>query len=844
MGAAKLAAASACALLAACGGGGGGGSGAASGTPGSASSGAIYLPLDASNKWLYSAAPTGAGTPASLKLLAVAGMQPVGSVNASVLVSSQPGAGGSSSTELYAQQGNGLWEYPNSSSDPITTQIGPIQLIQYPVSVGATFVQVDKTVDSGVDYDGDGKTDPLTVNSNVTVDSASETVTTPAGTFANCLHTTTILKESLIANDGTVEASATLTEDDWYAPNIGLVQEKLSGTSVAPSTEQLVEYRLAGKSSAAPLVASETPTSNVARGATLSVSATFTEPVDAATLNAGGLTIVDASNAVVAGTVQVDTNTSTIATFTPAQPWATGRYTATVTSSARNLVGNPVSATRAWSLNVDATSPGLVSSTPAQGAQGVALGTTVTLVFSEPLAPATIVPSNFTLLDQASNVLAGSVALAGDGVTVTFTPAAALTRRMSYTLNLSGNITDLVGNPLAGIAGIGFRSDQGRFAEPVPIAISSTLSPVSCLAADLDGDGINDMVCTVSGVPGTSAAVMYGQSDGTLGAPVLLTDGSTRQYGEVAVGDVNGDGLPDIVVGSNYTGMQVYLQNPGGGFAAGDYLNRAYAAPLRIADIDGDGKNELLALDSGGGVDIWHQNSTGHLVFQQTLQAAQQVFGFEIGDVNGDGLPDIVVTGSTTLGPVVAVLLSQGGGTFAAPTLLAAGPTWFPLGGPAIGDVNGDGRKDIIISGGGNLGGISVYYQQSNGTLAPAVGLPSYDIPDGVRAVDINGDGRADILVAHDGWAAMGVYLQQADGTLAAESLYDAPYAAAGSDGFYVGDVNRDGLPDVMYGGSLILQKPVAPFSAAAMRPPAAAYAHALVPSPRRSPTTALRESR
>src|SRR5258708_1592671 len=264
-----------------------------------------------------------------------------------------------------------------------------------------------------------------------------------------------------MSNSGAVEGTASLTQDDWYAPNVGLVQEKHSGGAAYPFTEQLVEYHLASRSSAAPGLVSETPTANTARGATLSVSATYNEPMDANTLNAGGLTVVDAHNAVVSGTVQVDPATLTIATFTPAQPWVTGSYTATVSPSAKDLAGNPITANQAWAIHVDATSPGLVSSSPAQGAQGVALDSAVALVFSEPLNPATVVSGNFTLVDQAGNVGAGSVALSSDGVTVTFTPASALTRRMTYNLNFSPNITDLVGNQLAGVAGISFRTDQG-----------------------------------------------------------------------------------------------------------------------------------------------------------------------------------------------------------------------------------------------------------------------------------------------------------------------------------------------------------------------------------------------
>jgi hypothetical protein len=76
--------------------------------------------------------------------------------------------------------------------------------------------------------------------------------------------------------------------------------------------------------------------------------------------------------------------------------------------------------------------------------------------------------------------------------------------------------------------------------------------------------------------------------------------------------------------------------------------------------------------------------------------------------------------------------------------------------------------------------------------------LASYDVPEPVAVGDINLDGRPDIVVLHAGWMAAGVYLQQADGSLAPEELYPIPYASNyNTHGLAIGDVNNDGSPDI-----------------------------------------------
>jgi hypothetical protein len=187
-----------------------------------------------------------------------------------------------------------------------------------------------------------------------------------------------------------------------------------------------------------------------------------------------------------------------------------------------------------------------------------------------------------------------------------------------------------------------------------------------------------------------------------------------------------------------------------------------------------------------------------------------------VADLNGDSKPDLIVangaTGVLTLtGFGVGVLLGNGDGTFK--TAQSYSLSDLSVISVAVRDVNGDGKPDVLVTTGtfsvsdSQDGGVWVLLGNGDGTLQPAVEYNSGGSGTrGIVVADVNGDGKPDILVTNCGPSGsfscrtsegeLGVLLGNGDGTFQAAKTYDSGSKYAGA--LAVGDVNRDGAPDLL----------------------------------------------
>jgi FG-GAP-like repeat/FG-GAP repeat len=292
---------------------------------------------------------------------------------------------------------------------------------------------------------------------------------------------------------------------------------------------------------------------------------------------------------------------------------------------------------------------------------------------------------------------------------------------------------------------------------------------------------------------------------GTFAAPVLISDGNDPLY--LAAADLNGDHLPDVVSASADDGtLSVFLnstQTPGTTFAAPIILNSPGASQVAIADMNGDGMPDLVSADFN--VSLFLQTSPGVFASPISLYSGGANW-VAVGDLNGDGMPDIALADAVG----VKLLMHTGAAgstTYAAPvSVFTQTPNGAVQGANvvAIADVNGDGFNDLVITDPGPSGGaaptVSVLLQDATHPgqfLAPvSYALAPYSLATSIAVTDVNDDGLPDIVVG--GTTSTSVLLQNpaSHGTFLAASNYATPNA----NEIAVADVNGDGKPDIIVG--------------------------------------------
>jgi hypothetical protein len=224
---------------------------------------------------------------------------------------------------------------------------------------------------------------------------------------------------------------------------------------------------------------------------------------------------------------------------------------------------------------------------------------------------------------------------------------------------------------------------------------------------DFNRDGILDLVAVDSAEVfdgGTTVGILLGYGDGGFGAETRFAAGSDAD--SVAVGDFNGDGIPDLVVASFNEGDGAVSILLGSGTGA-------FEAPTTFA--------------VGGGPGSF-ANSVA------------------VGDFNADGFLDLAVPnfGVDRMGSdTVSVLLGTGTGRFGAPTTFQVGtsPAWV-----AVTDFNGDGVPDLAVANYSD-GTVSVLLGTGTGSFEPQAVFPVEDGATSIAVGDFNGDGRPDLAV-------------------------------------------------------------------------------------------------
>lgn len=339
----------------------------------------------------------------------------------------------------------------------------------------------------------------------------------------------------------------------------------------------------------------------------------------------------------------------------------------------------------------------------------------------------------------------------------------------------------------------------GDFARPDLTAIDLAGADLTDLATDLRMDMFN---ADLSG-PLFKSAVNY---------PV----GLGPFY--MASGDVNKDGFRDLVVvvsgdpmnslggGAIPSSAQVLLGVGDGTFqAVVTYPLPNFPRGVRIIDMDGDINADLVVVTKGAGVGFLKGVGNGTFGAVSSYAAGGSPNGLAIADIDGDGRQDAVVSNGAT--GQVAVLLGNGSGAFAAAVEFGVKSTAadrFPLG-VAVGDMNGDGKQDIVtVNVAADFVTGSISFITNTSTLgsvsfaAPAE-TPTAAKPNAVLVAQLDGSNKLDVVVANTGAKSIDVLLSNNGAIGAPTFAAPVPYALGQSpNAIAFGDIDGDGRVDLV----------------------------------------------
>lgn len=267
----------------------------------------------------------------------------------------------------------------------------------------------------------------------------------------------------------------------------------------------------------------------------------------------------------------------------------------------------------------------------------------------------------------------------------------------------------------------------------------------------MNNDSKLDIVLANNG----DVSVALGNGDGTFATQVSYSDGGITTAGKIQLGDINGDGNIDVIAGG--LGFVSVMLGAGNGS-----FNQV----------------QTFATATTGGASV----------------------GLALADIDGDGAEDILSVGRNGVAnSFLSILRGNGDGTFQAATSIDTG-IGYANSEIAVRDINGDGVVDVAVGAGWD---VSILLNNGNGTF----GTPSTfqqlggsDIIGDIQLADINGDGIDDLIATsrHVISVVAGIRIGNGDGTFQEVTSHTGLGVSSGTDTLAVGDVNNDGVLDIL----------------------------------------------
>lgn len=358
-------------------------------------------------------------------------------------------------------------------------------------------------------------------------------------------------------------------------------------------------------------------------------------------------------------------------------------------------------------------------------------------------------------------------------------------------LNRDGKLDLVVSNTGSHQISVLLGHGNGTFAKPTQYGVAT--NPNAVAVGDLNGDGTPDL-CVANG--NGSVSVLLGNGDGTMQAATNIPVGESCD--RVLLADFNHDGRLDLAMTDRKQQICLLMGNGDGRFQSPvTVVLDATILDLTVGDWNGDGQLDLVAVGSNG-VHLVGNTANGVFLKQAHYAASKTYQAIASADLNGDGMMDLALVNES--GNAIDLLLGNGDGSFREAASCSVGRAPVSL---AISDFNGDGRLDLVVAN-KSTNNLAVLLQRDtprpHAHLALVDFVPVAQEPVAVVAADFLRTGTDAIVVADYAGHALHVLRRHTDDTLQSMGRYPT---GSGPTAIAVADFNRDGQPDVAVANSL-----------------------------------------